>query len=397
MLFRRPTTIRREGWYYLAITVIVFGGAIVNDVNLLLILGGLLLGPLVLNWRVVTTNLRRLHIERRLPHEPCAGDLFSVGLNLGNLRRRVASWVVVVEDQIRREARNGRDALRRRSPLRPSVLFPYVPAGEVRKGGYRGRIAERGRYRFGPLRVSTQFPFGLFSRTITLGETETLLVLPRLGRLTEGWSARRLVALAGGDRRRGQAGPEGDFYGVRDWQTGDGRRLVHWRASARLGKLVVRQFERSHNRDVAVVLDLWQSDTSADAHLENVELAVSFAATVLADACRKGGSNVYLAISNAGPELVGGPASSALLQGLMEQLAVVEAPAHDTLPALLAHALVRIASGTEIVLVSAQTIDLTDAERLSTVWADPLVRDRARHIRCIDTSSHHLAEFFQAE
>ena len=176
------------------------------------------------------------------------------------------------------------------------MLFPYVPAGQSRKGAYRGRLVERGRYQFGPVRLSTRFPFGLFSRTITVGESETLIVLPRLGRLTEGWAARRLEAFAGADRRRRRAGPEGDFYGVREWRSGDGRRLIHWRSSARLGKLVVRQFERPRSRDVAVVLDLWQPEPPAAEHLENVELAVSFAATVLADLCRKGGSNVYLAL-----------------------------------------------------------------------------------------------------
>jgi uncharacterized protein (DUF58 family) len=221
--------------------------------------------------------------------------------------------------------------------------------------------------------------------------------LPRLGRLTESWAARRLVALAGADRGRGQAGPEGDFYGVRDWQTGDGRRLIHWRRSVRLGKLVVRQFEQPRNRDVAVVLDVWQPGPLASEHLENVELAVRFAATVLADVCRRGGCNVHLALSNPGPECVGGPASSALLQGLMEQLALVQAPPHDTLPTLLAHALQRISAGTEIVLVSTRTVDLSDAARFSPLWSDPVVRDRARHIRCINASSEQLAEFFQTE
>ncbi len=252
--------------------------------------------------------------------------MLSVSLHLENLRPRLASWAVVAEDQVRREAGDGRNNHRRQPPLRPQSLFPYVPAGDSRKTAYCGRIVERGRYRFGPLRLSTRFPFGLFSRTITVAETETLTVLPRLGHLTESWAARRLEAFAGADRRRGQAGPEGDFYGVREWRSGDGRRLVHWRSSARLDRLVVRQFERPRNRDVAVVLDLRPPDPPGAEHLENVELAVSFAATVLTDVCRKGGSNVHLAVSNSGPECFGGAASPALLQGLMEQLAIVETP-----------------------------------------------------------------------
>ena len=276
------------------------------------------------------------------------------------------------------------------------MLFPYVPAGQSRKGVYRGRLLERGRYRFGPLRLSTRFPFGLFSRTITVGERETLIVLPRLGRLTEGWAARRLEAFAGADRRS-LAGPEGDFYGVREWRSGDGRRLIHWRSSARLGKLVVRQFERPRTRDVAVVLDLWQPERPAAEHVENVELAVSFAATVLADVCRKSGSNVYLAMSNAAA--VRGRA------GLGRRFAGSDgAVGHGRSPVrttrcrrCCAHALPRIAAGTEIVLVSTRPVDLADAGRFAAIWSNPVLRDRAQRIRCVDTSSEQLAEFFQAE
>ena len=88
-----------------------------------------------------------------------------------------------------------------------ACCFPTCPPAQSRKGAYRGRLVERGRYRFGPLRLSTRFPFGLFSRTITAGEVETLIVLPRLGRLTEGWAARRLEALPAPIAAAGRPGP----------------------------------------------------------------------------------------------------------------------------------------------------------------------------------------------
>jgi uncharacterized protein (DUF58 family) len=395
-MFRRQTTLCREGWYYLAITAVVLGGAVIKEVNLLLILAGFLLGPLLLNWRLVRTNLRGLRVQRKLPPALCAGDPLSVGLHVSNDRPRPASWAVVVEDQIGRESSNRHNHSRLHLTPCPGVAFPYVPGGESRREAYRGRLVERGCYQFGPLRLSTRFPFGLFSRTIAIGEVERLIVLPRLGRLTAGWKTRRLDAFVA-DRRHGQAGCEGDFYGVRGWHSGDGRRLVHWRSSARLGKLVVRQFEQPRNRDVAVVLDLWQPDAPTPKHLENVELAVSFAATVLADLCRKGGSNAYLALNTTGPECVGGPASPALLQGLMERLAVVEASARDVLPALLAHALERIAAGTEIVLVCTRTNNFSDDARFAALRSNPMLRERARRLRCVDTSSEQLANFFQAE
>jgi len=42
-MFRRQTTVCREGWYYLAILAVVAGGATFKEVNLLLILAGMLL------------------------------------------------------------------------------------------------------------------------------------------------------------------------------------------------------------------------------------------------------------------------------------------------------------------------------------------------------------------
>jgi len=255
-------------------------------------------------------------------------------------------------------------------------------------------LVERGRYRFEPLRVSTRFPFGLFARTVTVGEPETLIVLPRLGRLTRGWATRRQTALAGTDRRRAKPGPEGDFYGVREWHCGDGRRVIHWRTSARLGMLAVRQFERPQSRDVAVLLDLWRPEAARPEDDESIELAVSFAATVLADACRKGGSNVALAIHNSEPECFGGSASSAVLQNFMERLAIAESRPSDTLPALLATALRQIPAATEIILVATRPVDLTDTERFAELWSDPMLRDRTSRILCVDASSEELNRFF---
>jgi uncharacterized protein (DUF58 family) len=394
-MLRRPTTIHREGWYYLLIVAIVFGGALFKEVNLLLILAGMLLGPVLLNWQAVATNLRGLRVDRKLPRGLSAGDWLSVSLQLSNARRRLGTWAVVVEEQIERVTAEGSP---RGDPVAcPEVLFPYVPAGQSRKGGYRGQLLERGRYRFGRLRLSTRFPFGLFSRTITVGQCETLLVLPRLGRLTEGWTGRRLEALAGVDRHSFRPGMEGDFYGVREWRSGDSRRLIHWRRSARLGKLVVRQFAQPRSRDVAVVLDLWQPERPTAEQLANVELAVSFAATVLADACRKGGCSASLAISNPGPEYLEAPATAGLLQGLMEQLATVEAAPGDGLPALLANVLPRIAAGAEIVLVSTRPTNLADPARFAAIRLSPVLRERAQRIRCVDTSGENLSTLFQAE
>ena len=391
------TTVCREGWYYLLVLAMVFGGALVRDVNLLLILAGMMVGPVLFSWRAVRLTLRGLRVRRKVPQGICAGDLLAVTLGLENTRRRIGSWAVVVEDRLQREKPADCSEQRGRRSLRPSVLFSYVPAGGAQDGVYRGRLPRRGRYRLGPLRLSTRFPFGLLRHTITLAEVETLTVFPRLGKLTRAWFARNRRSLAGAQRRQQRSGAEGDFYGVRQWRSGDPRRWIHWRNSARSGELVVRQFEQPRNRDVALLLDLWRPAEPTRKDLENVELAVSFAATVVTDLCRKGGTNLSVAAPDGTPDWIAGPTSTALLNDVMQRLATAEPHSRDHLPELFAGTLKRIEPGAEIVLIGTRAVDLDERSGIASLRSQPAGRAAAGPVRCIDVSGDELAEYFEPQ
>jgi len=364
-----------------------------REVNLMLIVAGMLIGLLLFNWRLVAATLKALEVRRRIPRGICAGDLLVVNLELTNTRKRLGCWAAVVREEIRCESGAGPS-----DAILWTEFFPYVPAGQSAAKGYRGRLPQRGRYRFGPVQVSTRFPFGFFSRTITLGGTDTLLVYPRLGQLRRGWITRRhetFEGTPGRQRRHGRV--SGNFYGVREWRHGDSRRWIHWRSSARHGTLVVRQFEPHRNRDVAILVDLWQPEEPTSCHLENVELAVSFAATVVADLCRKVGCNLLLCTTSPEPQCVGGPASVLLLEEAMGRLAVARASSSDRLPELLRQALPQIQPGTDVILVSTRAIDMDDTGRFAALWSDPSRRALVRRIRTVNTADGELSEYFQPE
>lgn len=393
------TIICREGWYYLVVLALVFGAAVSREVNLLLMLAGILAGPMVFSWLAARRTLRGIELRRKVPQGICAGDLLVTQLSLANTRRRWGSWAVDVEDPIRCETSPGSGGAGDGKPLAASVHFPYVPAGQSREAVYRGRLTRRGRYRVGPLRVSTRFPFGLLRRTIRMGQGDTLIVFPRLGHLTQGWIRRHHESFTGTHRRERRHGREGDFYGVRPWRPGDSRRWIHARSSARLGEPVVCQFEQPRSRDLAVLVDLWRPERPGPEHLENIELAVSFAATVVADLCRQGGSNLHVAV--AGPQLAekytAGPASAALLRDVMQQLAVAEAQTEDHADELIRQTLNQVEPGTEIVLVSTRAVDPADTSRFASSRADTAGRVALGRLRCIDTSTDELARYFQPE
>ena len=46
------------------------------------------------------------------------------------------------------------------------------------------------------------------------------------------------------------------FHAVREYVVGDSQRHVHWKSTAKTGKLMVRQYEESRHARIAIILDL---------------------------------------------------------------------------------------------------------------------------------------------
>ncbi|WP_455957196.1 DUF58 domain-containing protein, partial [Actinomyces sp.] len=67
------------------------------------------------------------------------------------------------------------------------------------------------------------------------------------------------------------------FHALRDYEPGDDRRAVHWQSTARLGKLIVRQYEETHRSHHLIVLDTARSSWDRDAFEDGVSVAASLA------------------------------------------------------------------------------------------------------------------------
>lgn len=406
MIFRLPTLRRRdpakharrsialcpEGGYFLLVLAFVLGGAVLREINLLVVLSGMMLGPLLLSIRLALATLRKLQVERQMPEVICAGDLLVVGLRATNNRKRLDSWGLLVEDRIHREGDSGR-----KNDILASVLLPHLKAGESDRIAYQGRLTRRGRYKFGPLRASTRFPLGLVKGSVTLPQTRELLVYPRPGRLLPSWQKALETELLGTQRSQRRHGHlEGDFFGLRGWRTGDSQRWIHWRSTAKRGNVTVRQFERQRGQDLRLIVELWLPEEPTPRQRENVELAVSFVATIVSERCRHGSSHLHLAIAGREPATVEGAASMVLQQEAMEALAVAESTSEDVLPGVLDRALDKKLRG-RTVIVSTRPADLADTDRFRQTWDDPRHRRSLREVLCVDASGAEIEEYFQID
>ncbi|MEQ8791815.1 MAG: DUF58 domain-containing protein [Pirellulaceae bacterium] len=365
MIERRRIRICSEGWYYLLVLTFMVGGAVFRQANLLIVLTGLMVAPLLLNWRLTVSTVRRLSLRRRLPSRICAGEPLVVEIELTNHRRTLGGWAMVAQDQIMLEGPLGEEF-----QTTVDVVFPSAPAGASVRAGYRAELSRRGRYRFGPLTVSSRFPFGLVEAAVQVNRLDEILVCPRIGKLIGHWQDLLESHRDGSRRSQRRRGPlGGDYYGLREFRPGDTVRMIHWRTSAKLGELAVRLLERQRNRDVAVLLDLWHPHEAQPRDFDQVELAVSFAATVVADLCRRGGSRLLIAGGGLESQLRLQPASHLLLNEVLEELAAVQGSNDDRITPVLEQLETALPAGTRRMIVSTRPAPAAAPHPL-TSWFD---------------------------
>lgn len=145
---------------------------------------------------------------------------------------------------------------------RPRFVVERLTSGATAPLRYRLHGTRRGRFALGPLRLRLVDPFGLVLRTAAGSDTAALLVVPRV-RPLEGSGSLSGAGGSGGEGARRSIAVHGeDDVSTREYRYGDDLRLVHWRATARTGELMVRLEERPWRAAATLFLD-----SRATAHL----------------------------------------------------------------------------------------------------------------------------------
>jgi uncharacterized protein (DUF58 family) len=218
----------RAGWFYLALTVSMGFAGINTGNNLIYLTCGLMLGVIVASGLLSERCLRGLEIERQLPEAAVCGRPMLVGLSLRNTKRST-SFGLLVEDL----ESGGR------------CQYPLVPPGELDHRSYTQTPIHRGRLSLLALRVATRFPFGLFEKSLRLERPAELLIHPAPLPCPIPPEARDRL---GGEVPAGLAGEGQDPWQLRLYRDGEDSRAISWAASARSGRLVALDRERSERR-----------------------------------------------------------------------------------------------------------------------------------------------------
>jgi len=279
--------------------------------NILFITLSLLLGCLILSGVLSWLNFRGLHwwLEVEVPMR--AGREHPATLHLCNTKRLLPVQGLIFEVTSSSAMEPKELVLRDRldPQMETQLVWPVRPA---RRGVERVELSY----------VGSLYPFGFLRKSIAAKAFCDVTVWPAPIEYRRFPSAAWRRAQPGEPVAR--AGQGGDLLALREYRTGDSHRLIHWKASARLRRLVVRQFSADNEGNFTLWLTtpakLWKNE-------EQFETLCSFVATLAEDLFKQG----KLEAVALGAEVVVPLRTVRDLEAFLDRLAVLQPDQADQL------------------------------------------------------------------
>lgn len=151
--------------------------------------------------------------------------------------------------------------------------------GETWQTDYTLICHRRGRYAVGPTTLRTGDPLGIARHELRWNKPDDLVVYPRVVALASlGLPTRSPLAILPATAPLFE--DTSRVLSTRDYRRGDPLRRVHWSATARVGHLVVKQYQPAIARETLICLDLHEEGYAARFRHDAIELAIVVAASL---------------------------------------------------------------------------------------------------------------------
>jgi len=217
------TSPTKTGLTFIGLSLFVGFAAINTGNNLLYLTFGIMMSFVVASGIIAMINLSRIEVHART-----AGDVFAltpapIRFTLQNGKRLIPSYSLTIEIDGKKN------------------YVPYIPAGQTGTATVRHLFKQRGWNKIPEARLSTRFPFGFFKKWIKvdLGDDKTL-VYPKIDRIE---AANENFRERYGEKETEKLGFGDDLRSIKEYSEGDNPRFIHWKTTAKTGRLMVREMQ----------------------------------------------------------------------------------------------------------------------------------------------------------
>ncbi len=291
MFLRRRYHLGLPGVIFFVVTLLLGVGAATGQNNLLFLAFGFALAAIVVSGIISGWMMMGVAVERQLPEQGAAGRPLTVCYTVTNRSRWLPIFALNVGEWERRRMRRGVRAGWARLMPAPRAFLMHLGPGKSAHLAATVEPHRRGEAMFLVVRVSSAFPFGIFTKAILSVQRDSVLILPRVDPVRHDVTRDLAARAQAGLSSTSISGRGDEFYGVRDYAPGDSPRAIAWKPSARTGDLVVRENARPTSGSLLIMLNLNGSGAPTDdgpSADEQNERAISLAASLSVAAHRAG-------------------------------------------------------------------------------------------------------------
>ncbi len=235
--------------------------------NLLFLVLSLMTASLFVGFVAGNFCLKKLDVKMRFPETIFAGELTPIQVSLLNRKRIFPTFSVVAQVRGKNRERSVLyDEIKEILPekwaekvSRPPIIkytleyFVHVPRRQTIENKSDHIFPQRGRFIIKDFELSTKFPFGFFRHRRRLSAQEAeIVVFPKIAEIDADLLD---LPLETGKLLTAKKGLGQDLHAMREYQPMDDLRHVDWKATARVRRLIVREFSAEDDRRVTVVFD----------------------------------------------------------------------------------------------------------------------------------------------
>jgi uncharacterized protein (DUF58 family) len=240
----RPTSV---GVRFLLLLLVIGFAAYNTRNNLIYMMLSVGLATVIVSAGAGYFSLGRMRIRRGEPSDLYAGTASLEFLSIMNESRRFDAYGVGIDDLDEPDpsVSSGRGK-------RSEVFLPHVERGQSCSFVLKKTYPRRGIYKKERLELTTRFPYGLFRIHRRVRTERELVVFPEVRRVDVSFLFQERF---GPVPQRLRGGESEELLRIREYQRDDNLHHIHWKASAKLGNLMVREFAGGRQRRFTIVFD----------------------------------------------------------------------------------------------------------------------------------------------
>lgn len=262
----------KRGLSFILIVLVIAFSALNTGNNLLILVLSFLLAALIVSGVCSNLVLHGLRISLNVPQSIHAGQRAVFFVTLSNLKRVFPSFALRLKGHTAEEGADERAT----NFFLQETNFPCILAGERLKLDLLCEFKRRGVYQIDGFEVRTSFPFGFFSRGRELKAHGSIVIYPELRPLE---ALLRTHPHLLGSREKRRKGMGAGLYNIRPYRGGDGTRFIHWKSTAKLSQLMVKDFLAEEESPLNLVFSTFLPEPTPEA-LASFEAAVSTIASL---------------------------------------------------------------------------------------------------------------------